>query len=156
MPVVPALVALSVLSRYRRTWIALGILGVIMQIPTVFGTPERYDALMGEKGHSEESAVWHPQTASTVGMWRSAVDQVRDAEHTDIRQFTGYRPSTSRLADGRNFRIVPLWWWMLPLVGVPRILGIVVSASLVITGIWIIKKSVNGVVKSVEATDNAP
>jgi hypothetical protein len=138
MPVVPALLVLSVLTRYRRTWLALAVLGVVMQVPTVFGSPERYQDLIGERGISMESAAWHPQFASTVGMWRSAIEQVREAEHTDIREFTTYRPNATKLADARNFRIVPLWWWMLPLVHVPRGFGIAVALAEMLVGLWVI------------------
>jgi hypothetical protein len=141
MPVIPALLALSVLTRHRRLWLALALLGAMMQMPTIFGSSERYEAVLSQRGLDERNAVWHFSRASTVGMWRSAFDQVREAtQNPDIRDFAAYRPTATTLADSRNYRIVPLWWWMLPLIHIPRAFGVIVALMEMVTGLWIITK----------------
>jgi hypothetical protein len=138
MPIVPALVAASVLTRYRRAWLILAGAGLLMQIPTVFGSPERYLAVLAAEGVPFETAVWNPRLSPTVGMWRSAIDQVRDAKHEDIHEFAVYRSSATTLTDARNFKMVPLWWWMLPLVRIPRALGLSVAIAEALAGLLII------------------
>lgn len=138
LPVVPALVALSVLTRHKRAWLALAMLGLVMQVPTLFGAPERYEAVLRQRDIPRRSATWNLKLAPTSGMWGSAIAQLRAAEHTNLREFATYRPHAARLAQARDFRIVPLWWWMLPLVHLPRALGIVVAAFEMIVGLWMI------------------
>jgi hypothetical protein len=141
MPVIPALLALSVLTRYRRLWLTLALLGAIMQVPTVFGSPERYEAVVSQHGINERNAVWHISLSSTVGMWRSAFEQIQDArQHPDTREFAAYRPTATTFVDSRNYRIVPLWWWMLPLIHVPRVFGMMIALGEILAGLWIISK----------------
>jgi hypothetical protein len=143
MPIMPALIVASALTRYRRTWLVLAAAGLLMQIPTVFGSPERYEAVLSAEKVSQETATWHPWLSSTVGMWRSAIDQVRDARHEDIHEFAVYRPNATKLADARNFRIVPLWWWMLPLVRIPRAVGLSVALVVALAGVLIIWRTLS-------------
>jgi hypothetical protein len=140
MPVLPALIAVSVLTKYRRTWLALAAVGLLIQLPTSFGSPERHSALLRSEGIQEETAVWHPELSSTFGMWRSAIEQVESAQNQDVREFSTFRPTSSSFADARNFRIVPLWWWMLPLVHIPRIVGAIIALFELALGIWIIAR----------------
>jgi hypothetical protein len=73
-------------------------------------------------------------------MWRSAIEQVESAQNQDVREFSTFRPTSSSFADARNFRIVPLWWWMLPLVHIPRIVGAIIALFELALGIWIIAR----------------
>lgn len=132
IPVLPALVALSVLSRRRKVWLALAVLGLIIQLPTLVASPERYANLKAERGYSEPASVWNPIRAPILGMWGSAVAQIRDASGTDLRLFTTYHPPANRMVDSRNYRIVALWWWMLPLLHISRWVG--VFAAVLMTG----------------------
>jgi hypothetical protein len=68
-------------------------------------------------------------------MWPVAIEQIREAQSENMDTFRSYRAHASTLADARNFRIVPLWWWMLPLIHIPRVPGAIVSAILAILGI---------------------
>jgi hypothetical protein len=138
MPVIPALVALSALTARKRLWAALAILGFVIQMPTLLGTPERYQEQLREQGIAQGDDAWRPLLSPTVAMWPSAFEQIREARETDVASFVKYRAHANVLSDARNYRIVPLWWWMLPLVHIPRAFGIAVSLFLTAAGAWLI------------------
>jgi hypothetical protein len=73
-------------------------------------------------------------------MWPSAMAQVQAAQSTDVRAFSQFRQSASSFDDARNFRIVTIWWWMLPPVHIPRIVGAVISLIELLVGLWIVAK----------------
>jgi nicotinamide riboside transporter PnuC len=138
-PIVPALMGVSVLTKYRRLWLGLALFGAVLQIPTVVGSPERYDALLSARGITYSQTVWSLRLAPTVGIWRSSFDQVRDAlQHPDVHDFGNYRPTANTLGSSRNYRILPIWWWMLPLIHVPRLVGFLVALAEAFAGLWII------------------
>jgi len=65
-------------------------------------------------------------------------------QNPDVRDFSFYRPTATTLTDSRNYRILPFWWWMLPLLHIPRVLGFLVALGEILAGIWIIRnKSVS-------------
>lgn len=135
MPVIPALIALSALTAHKRAWLTLALAGFLMQVPTAVGYPERYQEQLREQGITQGEIAWNPLLSPLVEMWPVAIQQIRDAQGQNLNTFRSYRAHASTLADARNFRIVPLWWWMLPLVHIPRLLGAVVAALLAICGV---------------------
>ena len=137
MPVIPALIALSAFTVHRRAWLALALAGLLMQVPTAVGYPERYQEQLREQGITQGEIAWKPMFSPLVEMWPVAIEQIREAQSQSLDTFRSYRAHASTLADARNFRIVPLWWWMLPLVHIPRLLGAIVSAILAILGVWV-------------------
>ncbi|MGH9616313.1 MAG: hypothetical protein ACRD28_06180 [Acidobacteriaceae bacterium] len=141
MPVVPALIALSALTKHRKIWLILAMAGFFMQIPTLIGYPELYQQQLREQGIPQGGDAWKPALSPIVKMWPIALQQIRDARHEDLNTFRVYRPHSTTLADARNFRIVPLWWWMLPLVHTPRFVGEAISIVLVILGTGLIVRS---------------
>ena len=53
----------------------------------------------------------------------------------------GNVPLAASIESSRTLRIVNLWWWMLPAVGIPRIAGAAVSLALLIIGLWLIARA---------------
>ncbi len=137
MPVIPALIALSALTVHKRAWLAPAMAGFFMQVPTAVGYTERYQEQLREQGMSQGDIAWKPLLSPLVQMWPVAVQQIREARGQNLNIFRSYRAHASTLADARNFRIVPLWWWMLPLVHISRLLGAIVSAILAIFGVGV-------------------
>jgi hypothetical protein len=138
-PIIPALIGLSVLTKHRRIWLGLAVFGAVLQIPTVVGSPERYDALLSARGITYSQTVWSLRLAPTVGIWRSSFEQMRDAlQHPDVHDFANYRPTADTLGGARNYRILPVWWWMLPLMHIPRLVGFLVALAEAFAGLWII------------------
>ena len=137
MPVIPALIALSALTVHKRAWLTLAMAGLLMQVPTAVGYPERYQEQLREQGITQGGIAWKPLLSPLVEMWPVAIEQIREARSEDLNTFRFYRARASTLADARNFRIVPLWWWMLPLVRIPRLVGAIVSTILMIFGVGV-------------------
>ncbi|HSY59060.1 MAG TPA: hypothetical protein VK795_05830 [Terriglobales bacterium] len=140
MPILPALIALSVFTKHRRLWLALACFSFALQIPTPFAAPERQFSILRSEGIPPQVAVWSFSRSSTFGMWPSAMAQVQAAQSTDVRAFSQFRQSASSFDDARNFRIVTIWWWMLPPVHIPRIVGAVISLIELLVGLWIVAK----------------
>ena len=63
----------------------------------------------------------------------SNADQVGAFAHR-----AGNVPLATSIEALRTLRIVNLWWWMLPAVGIPRAAGAAVSLALLIIGLWLI------------------
>jgi hypothetical protein len=142
-PAMLPLVALASLSPRRKLWLGLALLGFVMQLPTWVATPERYSQFLAEKHPGDRAVIWNPLLSPVLGMWPSAIAQFRDASSSDVLSLSVHRPSSSNLADSRFFKIVPLWWWMLPLVHVSRWLGVAVSFLVTCCGVLLMRRSVS-------------
>ena len=99
MPILPALIALSVFTKHRRLWLALACFSFALQIPTAFAAPERQFSILRSEGIPPQVAVWSFSRSSTFGMWPSAMAQVQAAQSTDVRAFSQFRQSASSFDD---------------------------------------------------------
>lgn len=142
-PAILPLIALTSLFPHRKLWFGLAFLGFVLQFPTWVATPERYSQLLAERHLSDRAIIWNPLLSPAVGMWPSGVAQFRDAASSDVHTLSVYRPRSSTLADSRFFKIVPLWWWMLPLVDISRWLGLAVSLLVTCSGVLLLRRSVS-------------
>lgn len=141
LPIIPALCACAILTRRHKMLAALAVLGFIIQIPTLFTAPERYTELSIDRGISQMDLTWNPAEAKIIGAWSSGLSQIETAAKTDVRPMKTHRPTARQFDKARFFKIVLLWWWMLPVVGVSRWWGILVSCCLVFGGIYLIRSS---------------
>lgn len=139
LPVIPALCAIAVLRSRRRVVIGLALLGLVIQLPTIFATPERYLELSFDRGVSQTELIWSPVKSPLLGAWPSAVAQIKTASKTDVRPMRIYRATATTFNEARFFKIVPLWWWMLPVIGVSRWWGVLLSCFLVLAGVLLIR-----------------
>lgn len=85
--------------------------------------------------------MWNPRYAVIFRVWGSAARETSDAYHNadrvaEFARQAGGTPA-STVNDSRALRIVNVWWWMLPAVGIPRAAGAAVSLLLLIGGIWL-------------------
>jgi hypothetical protein len=132
----------------RRRWllIALAIAGFIVNAPTLMSFFERYyqEALAAKI--SAAAQTWNPLYAPAFRIWgaawRETADAYRNADQVGafVRQ-AGTAPLATRVESSRTLRVVNLWWWMLPAVGIPRIAGATVSSVLLIIGLWLIARA---------------
>ena len=74
--------------------------------------------------------------------WRETVDAYQNADQVGafVHQ-AGNAPLATSVEGSRTLRIVNLWWWMLPAVGIPRAAGAAVSLALLIIGLWLIARA---------------
>jgi phosphoribosylcarboxyaminoimidazole (NCAIR) mutase len=68
-----------------------------------------------------------------------AARQINDAQNLDVKTLI----KTAGVPDskGEMTRVVALWWWMLPVIGVPVWVGGIMALSLITTGGWIIYRA---------------
>jgi hypothetical protein len=139
------LMALTALLERRRQWLLIGltIAGFVVNAPTLISFYERYYQEAAAAGISDAARVWNPRYAPLLRIWgatwRETVDAYRNADQVGafVHQ-AGNAPLATRIESSRALRIVNLWWWMLPAVGIPRAAGAAVSLALLLAGLWLI------------------
>jgi hypothetical protein len=148
LPGVPGLIAFTALLERRRQWllIVLTIAGFIVNAPTLISFYERYYQEATAAKVSTEARIWNPRYAAAFQIWGAAWRETADAyENADqVGAFVhqaGNAPLAASVESSRALRIVNLWWWMLPAVGVPRIAGATISLALLIIGLWLIARA---------------
>jgi hypothetical protein len=106
----------------------------------VFCFYERYYSELNERGiRTDDSLAWSFQYAPSLHEWPAALRQVRDAQRADVREIFANRGApSSTISASRALRVVAVWWWVLPIVHIPRVIGAAVSFALVICGCWIL------------------
>jgi len=142
VPVVPALCAFTGLleGKLRKTLVVLTLLGFAINVPTTFCFYERYYSELLEQGiPTEATLAWSFRYAPSLHEWPAAIRQVQDAQKSDVREIFAERGTPSgRISTSRALRVVALWWWVLPIVHIPRIIGAAVSLIMIFAGCWII------------------
>ena len=144
LPAIPGLAALLglLVGPWRRAAIALTLMGLLVNAPTLFSFYERYYAELGERGVSEHDMQWSIEYTPFLHAWPAAVRQVSDARQADVRELFAQRGGSpaATISSSRALRIVALWWWVLPVAHIPRIAGVALSLLLACTGCWIVWK----------------
>jgi hypothetical protein len=135
VPAVPGLCALTGLleGNLKKGLIVLTILGFVVNAPTMFCFYERYYAeLLEQRIPTDDSLAWSFRHAPSLHEWPAALRQVRDAQRSDLREIFAQRGAPSQIiASSRALRVVALWWWVLPLAGIPRWVGAAISVFLI-------------------------
>ena len=141
LPALPGLLALTGLldGKAARTLVYLSFLGFLVNAPTLVSFYERYYAEANEQGISDAELYWSPAQAPLVHGWSAAAREIADAHGQDVRELFGHRGNPSpTIASSRALRVVALWWWVLPIVNIPRFLGVACSLAMVILGTWLL------------------
>lgn len=145
LPAVPGLMALTALLERRRRLLlaALTATGFAVSAPTLISFYERYYQEAQAAHISDAQRTWDfryaPMTRVWGAAWRESADAWRNADQA--RAFVhqaGSAPLATSVESSRALKIVNLWWWMLPALGIPRAAGAAVSAALVACGLWLI------------------
>lgn len=139
VPTVPGLCALTGLleGNLRKGLIVLTLVGFVVNVPTVFCFYERYYAELLERGvPTDDSLAWSFRYAPSVHEWPAALRQVQDAQKSDVREIFARRSGTpaSTISSSRALRVVAVWWWVLPIAHISRILGAIVALVLLVSG----------------------
>ncbi|OGJ85027.1 MAG: hypothetical protein A2268_16035 [Candidatus Raymondbacteria bacterium RifOxyA12_full_50_37] len=145
-----ACAALGLLSqRFGRWIIVFTLAGCVINAPTLFSFYQVYYAKATQQGVSERTLLWSPAYAPLVRAWPAAMQQVRDARNTDVRSLV--KNAGKETGEEEMQKVVALWWWMLPAVGIPRAVGMAVSLLLVLIGFLIIRKAMLSPARSTAA-----
>jgi len=141
LPSLPGLSSLNGLlgGKAARALVYLSILGFLVNAPTLVSFYERYYGEANEQGVSDAELYWSPAHAPLLHGWSAAAREIADARHQDVRDLFRQRGNPSAtIASSRALRVVALWWWVLPIVGIPRSLGAACSLGMVILGTWLL------------------
>lgn len=143
VPVLPGILALTgLLENKGAKWLlVLAFVGFLVNAPTLISYYERYYAEATERGIPENAILWSPAQAPFLHAWGAAFRVIADARKNDVREMfreTG-TPSTT-IASSRALRVIAVWWWVLPVVHIPRIVGATISIIMVLLGGWIISR----------------
>jgi hypothetical protein len=148
LPAVPGLIAITgLLERRRRSLlVALTCIGFIVGAPNLISFYERYyqDAVAAKV--SARAQTWSFDQAPLFRIWGAAWRETYDAYQSgdQVGAFVhkaGNSPLATSVESSRTLRIVNLWWWMLPAVGIPRIAGAAISFVALMAGIWLIARA---------------
>lgn len=141
VPVLPCAAALLGLLERRqlRKLLVFALLGFLVNAPTLVSYYERYYAEAAEQGVPEEALLWSPTRAPLLHAWGAASRVIADARNNDVREmFRQAGTPSTKIASSRALRVIAVWWWVLPVVHIPRIIGAAVSLIMVLFGGWII------------------
>jgi len=141
LPVLPGLMAMTSLleGKAAKGLVYLSFLGFLINAPTLVSFYERYYAEANEKGISDNELYWSPARAPLLHAWGAASREVRDARNQDVRELFSKRSTPSEtIASSRALRVVAVWWWVLPIVHIPRSVGIACSLAMVSWGCWVL------------------
>jgi hypothetical protein len=145
VPTIPGLCSLTSLltGRMRKALMALSFAGLLVNAPTLFSFYERYLAELQESGIAQGADIaWWLGRSPALHGWSAAFRQVNDASQYDVRELFALRGEPAhRIRDSRALRVVAVWWWVLPIVGLPRWIGLVVSVALAVLGLVVLALS---------------
>jgi hypothetical protein len=134
LPVLPGLMALTGLLEGKavKGLLVLAFAGFLVNAPAMLSFYERYYAEANEQGVSESTLLWSPSHAPLLHAWGAASREIADARKHDVKEiFHEAGTPSAKIASSRALRVVAVWWWVLPLVHIPRWLGF--TCSLVMT-----------------------
>jgi hypothetical protein len=135
VPTLPGLCSFTGLQKGRgaKALVVLLLAGLVINAPTLIGFYERYFAELMENSISPGSEIaWSLTLAPCIHGWPTAIRQVADASHNDVRAIFARRGEPSqRIEESRALRIVAVWWWVLPVARIPRWVGIFASTILI-------------------------
>ena len=118
--------------------LALSVLGFLISAPTLISYYERYYAESNEQGISDSELYWSPSRAPLLHAWGAASREITDARNQDVRELFSQRGTPSQtIASSRALRVVAVWWWVLPIVHIPRAVGVACSLAMVFCGCWV-------------------
>jgi hypothetical protein len=143
LPVLPGLMALTGLleGKAAKGLLTLSFLGFLITAPTLISYYERYYAEANEQGISDSELYWSPSRAPLLHMWGAASREITDARNQDVRELFNQRGTPSQtIATSRALRVVAVWWWVLPIVHIPRSVGFTCSLAMVIWGCWVLSR----------------
>jgi len=141
VPAVPLLCALTGLLHggFRKALVVLTLAGFAINVPTTFSFYERYYAELNDKGIPTEQTMAWSLRAPWLHGWPAAIREMQDARQSDVREIFAERSIPSRtISESRALRVVAVWWWVLPLMHIPRWVGAGLSGLILLLGCWLV------------------
>ncbi len=148
IPALPGLFGLVAFTNRRISqWlVALTVMGIVITAPTLVSYPDRYFVEARDKT-SVRQLVWSPLHSAALQQWGIARRTVQDALETDVRHLLADAGKRSdKLQDQQILHIVAVWWWMLPVVGIPWWVGLSVCCIMAVSGVLLLTRAICQVV----------
>lgn len=122
---------------WKRVAIGLVIVVALSQAPNLVSYPERVKHPVREAGQirAKWPGAWDLHHLALADVWPAAARQLRAARETDAASLVHAEP------EGRLMRVVAQWWWMLPALGIPALLGAGVALLMLIGGALLVLRS---------------
>lgn len=123
--------------RGMRLGIALMLIVAVSQAPNLVSYPERLKDPEPTQGGFRWlwPDAWDINRLALVNAWPEAADQIRAARDTEPASLVDAAP------EGRSLRVVALWWWMLPAIGIPAVLGAGLSLVVLAGGVLLVLRA---------------
>jgi hypothetical protein len=144
LPTLPGIMAILGLleGKTAKVLLYLSFLGFLVNAPTLVSFYERYYAEANEQGISDSQLYWSPARAPLLHVWAAADREITDARNQDVREIFHQRSTPSEtISSSRALRIVAVWWWVLPIVHIPRFVGFVCSLVMTVCGCLVLLRS---------------
>jgi hypothetical protein len=144
LPAIPGLAALLGLleGKWAKAVVMLTAAGFLVNAPTLVSLYERYYAEASERGISEPELVWSPRQAPLLHAWGAAGREIRDAAAHSPREMLRERRGPAKTVEtSRALRVVAVWWWVLPVAGLPRWVGAGVALVLLLLGTALVARA---------------
>ena len=140
LPIFPLLLSLAALltKRWRLTLITLATIGFLINAPNLVSFYKRYYVNAAEQQIEVYSPqiIWSFEHAPFRQGWSLASEQINDAMQNDLR--TVFKSIGKKQLRGALTRIVPVWWWLLPIAGIPQWVGALIALLIAGSGLWMI------------------
>jgi hypothetical protein len=157
VPALPLLCAALGTARRRiaRLVVVLVAVGLVSQIPTTLSFFERTYVEHREQGVNLADHRWSIEKSPLVISWPAMVHQLRDAGETDVNEAArSAGPSQPKsVEDNQLLQVVALWWWLLPVLGIPWWIGTLFSVGVIAAGGTIAYRAVRPPDRSVGVGD---
>jgi hypothetical protein len=139
LPTMPMLCAALATAPVRVARLAsvLVVLTLISQVPTTLAFYDRTYAEHNDQRVDLTAHRWSVADSPLVGAWPAMVHQLRDAAHSNVRKLA--RHSTGVPHTELQY-VIALWWWLLPVVGIPWWLGAMFAVGVMGAGAMLLAR----------------
>jgi hypothetical protein len=140
VPALPLLCAPLALAKRKtaRVAITLALLGLVIELPTTVAYYERYYREAGNKSFQ----LWSVSNSQLWRIWPAAYHELRSAFRSNVVHLVSAADGNKRR--NRLINTVALWFWVLPVAGIPWEAGLVVALVVMAAGISVLVRAARG------------
>ena len=141
VPLLPLVCAPLALARGRtaRVAVALAAVGFVIQLPTTVAYYQRYY----RDSPSKSLQTWSVSNSQLWRIWPAAYRELRDASRSDLAAVINADAGGTSRSD-TLVSTVALWFWVLPVAGIPWPAGLFVALLLIGAGVRVLVRTSRG------------
>ncbi len=128
---------------WKKIIVGLSLWGCLMQIPAALVFFEVTYADSEARGKTAQDFTWDPSESPAFRIWpksREVIGQAIQLSGDEMRQ--AFKQENH---DSLTTRILGTWWWVVPLVGIPRGVGVMMALLFLLSGLgylWFLHRSI--------------